>query len=104
LAWPLASKILGFLGDATTLAGGITLAWEAITREKEFVDKKKWGKTVRVLKQARLTRNGVILSDDEHVDLAFIRQSAKRAVVGTVILTIGFVFLFLSRICDALGS
>lgn len=96
------SKVCGFLGDGLTFAGGFILALEALMREREFFRKKNWGQTVAILKKARITKNGVILTDDADVELAFIRQTATRALVGTVVLTLGFVCLFLSRLFDAL--
>ena len=97
------STVLGFLGDFTTFVGGVVLAYEAITREREFHGKRKLTKTLGALTRVTITHNGVLLTDDKDVELAFIRQTAKRAVIGTIVLTLGFIFLLIARLYGTLA-
>jgi hypothetical protein len=97
-----ASTVLGFAGDFLTFAGGFMLARDAILREREFREQKKLVQTIERLKKVRLTLEGIELADEDSANLVFIRQSVKRSIWGTAILTVGFVCLFLSRLFEVM--
>jgi hypothetical protein len=97
--WPI---IFGFAGDALTFLGGFLLARDAILKEREFKDLRKLVKAMNILKNVVLTMDDVKLNDEDSANLVFIRQSVKRSKLGTIILTAGFVGLFLSRLCEVM--
>jgi hypothetical protein len=65
------------------------LARDAIRREREFREQKKLVQTIERLKRVRLTLEGIELADEDSANLVFIRQSVKRSIWGTAILTVG---------------
>lgn len=89
----------GFFGDFLTFFGGIVLAVDAVREEKKFRKLRAWAETIAApeLKGVILTFQGVKLKTGDDIELAFIRKSAKLALAGALILTIGFMCLFVSR-------
>ena len=94
-----AESWFGFLGDFLTFLGGIVLAFDAVREERKFRKLGEWVKTIEApeLKGVLLTFQGVKLKSGKDVELAFIRKSAKLALAGAIILTVGFLCLFVSR-------
>ncbi|SRR6266446_2960357 len=92
--------ILGLAGDSLTFVGGFILALDALLRQKEFRKRGDLGQTVTALKGVRLVQDGIKLVNNDDVELVFIRQSVRRALVGATILTIGFVLLLSARIAE----
>ena len=95
------ATFLGYAGDSLTFAGGLVLAWDALMRDREFKKQQQLGKTVYELKGIRLTSNGIKLTGPDDVERVFIRQSVRRALVGTIIMTIVFILLLCSRGCES---
>lgn len=89
----------GFFGDFLTFLGGIVLAVDAVREEKKYRKLRAWAETIAApeLKGVILTFQGVKLKTGDDIELAFIRKSAKLALAGALILTIGFMCLFVSR-------
>ena len=98
-----ASTILGFFGDSLTFAGALILAIDAIRREIEFRRQKSLSAMISQVKTARFTMDGIELVGEDATQLVFIRQSIRRAIWGTSILSIGFIFLLLARIFGKAG-
>lgn len=98
-----AGALFGFLGDFLTFSGGIVLAVDAVREEKKLRKLRDWAKTIDApeLKGVIMTLQGVKLKTGEDIELAFVRKSAKLALTGTVILTVGFMCLFVSRCMEA---
>jgi|SRR5450759_17477 hypothetical protein len=96
----------GFAGDFLTFLGGVILAFDALREERKLNKIKDWAATVEspALAKVVITRKGVELHSEEDVELTFLRQSFKRALVGTLILTSGFVCLFIARILELTNS
>ena len=96
------ATILGFLGDSLTFVGGAVLGWDALMRDREFKKQQQLG-TVALsdLKDIRIVSHGIKLTGPNDVERVFIRQSVRRALVGTIIMTSGFILLLCSRGCEA---
>jgi hypothetical protein len=101
---PIAPFYLGLAGDTLTFLGGMILAINAIGKQKEFRKIQSTAAAVSdpLLAKVRFTSEGVSLTNHEDVELVFIRRSVKRAVWGTVVITLGFVCLLLARIYEIL--
>jgi hypothetical protein len=96
------AAFLGFAGDSLTFAGGVVLAWDALMRDREFKKQQQLGDVaLNDLKDIRLTSRGIRLTGPDDVERVFIRQSVRRALVGTIIMTIGFILLLCSRGCES---
>lgn len=89
----------GFAGDSLTFLGGLLLAIDAVDAERRFRRLRQWIKTIEdpEIEGVKLTMRDVLLRSAEDVELAFIRKSAKLALAGAIVLTTGFVALFISR-------
>ena len=98
------STILGLIGDALTFTGGLILALDAVRRQREFRKTKQLQETVKSLDGIKLTQDGISLLDDKAVELVFIRQSVRRAIYGAACLTIGFVFLLITRVVELIAQ
>jgi hypothetical protein len=98
------ATIFGFLGDSLSFAGALVLAVDAVLRERDFKAQKNLVNMIKVLKEIRLTRHGIELIDADSANLVFIRQSVRRSVWGTIILTIGFICLFVTRCLDTFAK
>jgi hypothetical protein len=98
------APVVGLLGDLTTLSGGIVLAWDAVTKEREF----SHVRSVNAMRESKpmggitFDENGVILTDKDDVARAVIRQTAHQAVWGCGILVGGFGLLLASRVLEML--
>ena len=95
-------SIIGLLGDLLTFSGGLFLALDAVQKEKEFNKIKRVAAALRTpyLAKLKVEIEGLIISDDQDVERAFIRHSARKAVVGCVVLTLGFLLLLAARILE----
>jgi hypothetical protein len=97
----------GFLGDFLTFLGGLLLAIDAVLEERKLKRARekthKWENTIKspVLANVTLTREGIQLKTKDNVelslDISMVRRSSRRAALGAVILTLGFISLFVSR-------
>jgi hypothetical protein len=98
------STILGLIGDALTFTGALILALDALRRQTEFRKTKQLQKAVESLDGIKLTQDGIVLLNNESVELVLIRQSVKRALWGAGILTLGFIFLLATRIIELIAQ
>jgi hypothetical protein len=97
------ATILGFAGDTLTFLGGLILAIDAVGRDREFTKQQELGKAVADLKSVELTKDGIKLTGAKSIEHVFIRQSVRRALWGTGIMTIGFISLLAARFMEAVG-
>ena len=99
---PLAA-MLGFAGDSLTFVGGLILSLDALWRDWEFRKQKDLAGVVKQLKGIELTQDGIKLISGDAIERVFIRQSVRRALWGTILMTLGFIALLASRIVEAAG-
>jgi hypothetical protein len=94
-----AAALFGFAGDGLTFCGGLILAIDAARQEKRF--RKMRGKVHTYLApeflRLKVEEEGVLITDEKDIELTFIRHSVWWAKVGTVLLTVGFTFLLITR-------
>jgi hypothetical protein len=48
----------------------------------------------------RVVMEGVQITDEDDVERAFLRRSARKAVAGSLLLAAGFIFLLISRLTE----
>jgi hypothetical protein len=95
---------LGLFGDTVTFIGGIILAIEAARQHKQFQEIQQMAKTLTSpqLVHLKVEVEGVLITDHKDIERAYIRHSARRALIGAVALAIGFGFLFLKGLAEIL--
>jgi hypothetical protein len=96
------TSLIGLIGDLLNCSGGVLLAWEAIHQERDFQQIKRIAHAVKEkpLARLRVAIEGVQIVDETDVECAFIRRSARKAVAGCILLSIGFILLALSRVWE----
>lgn len=99
------APILGLLGDAFTLAGGLSLAWDTIEKEKEVRKIKDISKTIGKpgFDKLNIELYGEIVKTEDDVHRAFIRRTAKKAVWGCILLVMGFILLLAAHSIELLN-
>ncbi len=99
------APILGLIGDTLTFAGGTILAWDAARQDKQFRKIRKLAETLAApeLVHLKVEVEGVVIADEKDIEQAFIRHSARRALVGAITLAVGFGFLFATRWVEILS-
>ncbi|HKV77598.1 MAG TPA: hypothetical protein VJP02_05645 [Candidatus Sulfotelmatobacter sp.] len=95
---------LGLAGDTVTFIGGIVLALEAARQHEQFLKIQQMANTLKSpeLVHLKVEVEGVLITDHKDIERAFIRLSARRALIGAIGLAIGFGFLFLARLAEIL--
>ena len=95
----LLAPIVGLFGDTLTFAGGTILAWDAVQQDKQFRKIRRLAETLAApeLVHLRVEVEGVVIADERDIEHAFIRHSARRALIGAITLAFGFGFLFATR-------
>jgi hypothetical protein len=94
---------IGVGGDVATFVGGLVLAFDALNREKEFGRiRTVTGTALRTgaLARLKIDLNGVILTDEDDIERAFIRQSARKAIWGCGFLAVGFLLLLSAHLIE----
>lgn len=96
--------IVGLLGDSVAFVGGIVLALDAISKEREFRRIKNIASAIKSPPLAKLTveMDGILLSGEDDVEKAFIHNSARKAVIGAALLSGGFLLIIAGRILEHL--
>jgi len=94
-----AAPFVGLFGDGATFAGGLVLALDALHKEREIKDIRRIVSTLKspVIARLKVEMEGVILTDEDDVQIAFLRRSARKALLGCALLTVGFLALLLAR-------
>ncbi len=95
---------IGFLGDGSTFAGSLLLAWDALWPARELQDVKQViaVRSAPALAKLTIDMDGQTLTTDEDVKLVFLLRRAQKAKVGAVLLAIGFAALLTARLIEAL--
>jgi hypothetical protein len=93
---------LGTIGDTITLLASVMLAYDQIHEAAQRKQVQKMTNVVEAdeLKKIRIKVEGVVAKDHEEVEYAYVRRSSRRALWGTIILCVGFLFLLLGRIAE----
>ena|SRR5271166_6051084 len=93
----------GLVGDSLTFIGSAILALDAILKEREFNKSKALLETItyRSLAKVTLERNGIVLKNEDDVELLLIRSSVRRGIIGGCILTTGFLCLLIARLGES---
>ena len=98
------APVFGLVGDTLTFFGGLILAIDAALQEKRFkrIRNKVKAYTSPEFAQLRIVveEDGILIRDEKDIEWSFIRHSARWATVGTVLLTLGFGFLILTRFLE----
>jgi hypothetical protein len=96
------ARLLGYLGDGITFFSGILLAWDAIRSESEFVEATDIMEGMKhpVMKGVKVKLDKMIVINDKGVERVFRRRASMKAIVGSFLLTIGFLFLLGGRISE----
>jgi hypothetical protein len=97
--------ILGLVGDLFTFMGAVILAFDAISKQREYLRLKNIESTIqsKALSNLTLELDGVLIKDKDDVARAFVHTSAGKTVVGCLVLMTGFLFLLFSRLLDYLS-
>ena len=93
-------SLVGLVGDSLTFIGSALLALDAILKERGFNRSKSLLETITnpALAKVTLERNGIVLKNEDDVELLLIRSSVRRGIWGgNCILTIGFLCLSIAR-------
>jgi hypothetical protein len=94
--------ILGLIGDFLAFTGGLVLTLDAVSKEREFRRIKKITSVINSPSLARLKvdLSGVVITNQDDVETAFVRNSAQKAIRGAALLTIGFLLIIAGRILE----
>ncbi|SRR5216683_4802489 len=94
--------ILGLIGDLFAFTGALLLTLDALSKEYEFRRIKRITSALKSqnLAKLKLEVGGVVLTDENDVEAVFVRNSAKKAIIGSVLLGIGFFLIIVGRILD----
>ncbi len=89
---------VGLIGDSLTVLGGGILSWDAIHEfgQRKIVNVAK----AEELKNIKKKIKGVVLKDAESVELAYVKRSSLRALLGTIVLGLGFIALLGARLLE----
>jgi hypothetical protein len=98
------SATVGLIGDILTFCGSVTLAWDAVNKERESKKIRQIAKLLKVpsLAKLRIEFDGIVLSDEGDVERVFIHRTAKLALVGCTLLALGFCSLLATRLIELL--
>lgn len=93
---------LGLTGDIITVMAGVLLAFDAIHEAAQRTEVQKMTKVVeaRELQKIRMKIKGIVAKDHDGVEYAYVRRSSGRALLGTIVLCVGFGFLLAGRIVE----
>ena len=98
--WPL----VGLGGDFLTFVGSFLVAWDAVMKKPEFLQIQRISKLVEDdLKGVVPEIDGIRVKSPADVQYLFVRRSARYAVRGCVLLAVGFLLLFVSRLIEVAG-
>jgi hypothetical protein len=96
------ARLLGFVGDGVTFLSGVLLSWDAIRSESEFVEATDIMEGMKhpVMQGVKVEIDKVIVTNDKGVERLFRRRASRKAIIGTFLLTAGFLFLLGSRLAE----
>lgn len=103
-----AAHILGLIGDAVTFGGAFLLAKREAGEGEREVEIQATGKAFKKyqkeLSRVRIKIDETEVKNEGDIAIAIIGRSTKMARTGAGIIAIGFLFLFLARICELLAE
>src|SRR6266700_1016440 len=93
------ARLLGFAGDSITFLSGVLLSWDAMRSESEFVEATKIVEGMKhpVMENVTVKLDKMIVINDQGVERVVRRRASRKAIIGTVMLSVGFLFLLASR-------
>jgi|ERR1700690_2804147 len=96
------ARLLGFAGDAITFLSGVLLSWDAMRSESEFVEATQIVEGMKhpVMENVTVKLDKMIVINDQGVERVFRRRASRKAIIGTIMLSAGFLLLLGSRILE----
>jgi hypothetical protein len=96
------ARLLGYLGDGVTFFSGILLSWDAMRSESEFIEATKITEGMKhpVMQGVKVKLDHVIVTNDKGVERVFRRRASRKAIYGSILLTVGFLLLLSARISE----
>ena len=96
------ARLLGFAGDGITFLSGVLLSWDAMRSESEFVEATQIVEGMKhpVMENVTVKLDKMIVINDQGVERVFRRRASRKAIIGTVMLSAGFLLLLGSRILE----
>ena len=96
------ARLLGYMGDSVTFVSGFLLSWDAMRSESEFIEATRIAEGLKhpVMENVTVKLDQLVIRNDQGVERVFRRRASRKAIAGSVLLAIGFVFLFFSRISE----
>jgi hypothetical protein len=99
------NTIFGFAGDTISFAGAFMIAKKEAgeySRVKQEVGAGKAFEENPELKKIRIEIDGVPVQTGEDVKMSLAKRASHISRQGAGVLAVGFVFLFLARVCESL--
>ncbi len=93
------ARLAGFLGDGLSFAGSLCLAYDALFKRKEQAVAAQKLQIVIDFGDSAQNRDGATMTQDSIAE-AELAKSVRWARVGAVLLAMGFLLLFLSRLWE----
>ena len=96
---------LGLIGDLVTVLAAILLVFDLVHEALQQKEVQKMTKVVEAqeLQRIRIKVKGIVVRDHNGVQLAYVKQLSRRALLATVMLCLGFCFLLAERIIKFLA-
>ena len=96
-----AGPLIGFLGDAITFTGALIMALKEAGEEKRARELRAvvavFEKSKGMQRLERVTIEGIPIETERDIELALLKRASRRARIGAIFLSIGFMFLGLCR-------
>ena len=96
------ARLFGFAGDGITFLSGVLLSWDAMCSESEFVEATKIVEGMKhpVMENVTVKLDKMIVINDKGVERVFRRRASRKAIIGTAMLSAGFLLLLGSRVFE----
>lgn len=96
----LPKTVLGFLGDSLTFAGAITLLIKEFTSLREYQEVEAARRHLAEFDTPFVAADGMPIRNAEDLQTSVLMKNAKRARCGALLITLGFLFLLLTRFLE----
>jgi hypothetical protein len=96
------ARLLGYIGDTVTFTSGILLSWDAMRSESEFIEATKIAEGLNhpVMEHVKVKLHHLIVTNEKGVERVFRRRASRKAILGSVLLAVGFLFLLGGRVLE----
>jgi hypothetical protein len=96
------ARLLGYVGDGVTFFSGILLSWDAMRSESEFVAATRIEEGLKdpVMRNVTVKLDKSIVTSEQSVQQVFRRRASRKAILGSLLLTLGFLLLLSARISE----